>query len=103
MSPVSETTVVMPRNWSSLLVMDEPPSATSLYPNEIVAPRRVISKREAWGPAAALRPLLCDPTASPILEAESPPLYNRRFSRFRRSDAGDQRHQRPRHAAMRDD
>jgi hypothetical protein len=32
MSPVSETTVVMARNWSSLLVMDEPPSATSLYP-----------------------------------------------------------------------
>src|SRR5580700_4079740 len=29
MSPVSETTVVMVRNWSSLLVMDEPPSATS--------------------------------------------------------------------------
>jgi hypothetical protein len=26
MSPVSETTVVMVRNWSSLLVMDEPPS-----------------------------------------------------------------------------
>src|ERR1700722_2800615 len=108
MSPVSETTVVMARNWSSLLVMDEPPSATSLYPNEypvpvIVAPRRVISKREAWGPAAALRPLLCDPTTSPVLEAQSPPLYNRRFSRFRRNDAGDQRHQRPRHAAMRDD
>jgi hypothetical protein len=42
----------MVRNWSSLLVMDEPPSAASLYPNEypvsaIVAPRRVIRKREA--------------------------------------------------------
>src|SRR5580698_6091477 len=29
MSPVSETTVVMARNCSSLLVMGEPPSATS--------------------------------------------------------------------------
>src|ERR1700722_7011947 len=29
MSPVSETTVVMSRNGSSLLVMGEPPSATS--------------------------------------------------------------------------
>ena len=61
MSPVSETTVVMARNWSSLLVMDEPPSATSLYPNEypvsaIVAPRRVISKREAEVPRNLTHP-----------------------------------------------
>jgi ferritin-like metal-binding protein YciE len=46
--------------------MDEPPSATSLYPNEypvsaIVAPRRVISKREAEVPPEpnAFEPVPC--------------------------------------------
>src|ERR1700722_2850149 len=68
MSPVSETTVVMVRNWSSLLVMDGPPSATSLYPNEypvrtIVAPRRVISKREAEAPP--------EPNASELVPCRS--------------------------------
>ena len=43
MSPVSETTVVMVRNCSSLLVMVEPPSAGFA----IVAPARVIRKARA--------------------------------------------------------
>src|SRR4029077_9154128 len=66
MSPVSETTVVMARNCSSLLVMDEPPSATFLYPNAypvpaIVAPWRVISKRQAGAPPEpnASEPVVC--------------------------------------------
>src|SRR5580704_8492648 len=66
MSPVSETTVVMARNCSSLLVMDEPPSATFLYPNAypvsaIVAPWRVIRKRQAEAPPEpnASEPVVC--------------------------------------------
>ena len=51
----------------------------------------------------ALIARLRDPAAFAILEAESPPLGDRRVGRLRRRDACDQRHQRPRHAAVRDD
>jgi hypothetical protein len=61
------------------------------------------SRSCALGPATALRQRSSHPTTLSVLEAQRTPLDDRRFSGFRGCDSSDQRHQRPRHAAVRDD
>src|SRR5580698_7981328 len=77
MSPVSETTVVMARNCSSLLVMDGPPSATSFRRLSRLGASYASAKPKRGRNLTPPEPVLClqNPQGAPNAEPEEPQRF----------------------------